>query len=186
MLEQIVYSLGNTARVHLPFQVLGNTVQLCFSDEKRRPTKIIIQPCPFQWFSDSVDRTRYVSTLRQNQQERNENTTHEQTMSVSSILKIHFPPCFRAKRWLYRAILRPPRCRGPVGEGAKRNKTMSLAERSRATAAQGVEMEWHRFNSEVQLGDWGNQLVKPFTSSFWPDSQITYSVQCHAGPPLDR
>jgi hypothetical protein len=46
------------------------------------------------------------------------------TASVSSTLMIHFPPVFFAYKWLYNAILRPPRCRGPVGEGAKRSKAI--------------------------------------------------------------
>lgn len=78
-------------------------------------------------------------------------------MSVSSILKIHFPPCFRAKRWLYRAILSPPRCRGPVGEGAKRNRTMFLV----------AEAEWSR-TTVVQFVT-GNQSGRPYV---WEISAI--------------
>lgn len=44
----------------------------------------------------------------------------ERTRSVSSIRRIHFPPCFRAKRWLNSAVRSPPRCNAPVGEGANR------------------------------------------------------------------
>src|SRR3989338_4608209 len=42
----------------------------------------------------------------------------ERSLSVSSILKINFPPLCRAKSQLKRAVLTPPTCRYPVGLGA--------------------------------------------------------------------
>ena len=40
--------------------------------------------------------------------------------SVSSMRRMKLPLCLRANTWQKRAVRRPPRCRDPVGEGAKR------------------------------------------------------------------
>src|SRR6266550_6332054 len=44
----------------------------------------------------------------------------ERALSVSSIRSRNFPPSRRAKSQLNSAVLAPPTCRYPVGDGAKR------------------------------------------------------------------
>src|SRR5215213_10928969 len=44
----------------------------------------------------------------------------ERSRSVSSIRKTNSPPLPRARSQLYSAVLAPPMCSTPVGEGAKR------------------------------------------------------------------
>lgn len=47
---------------------------------------------------------------------------------MSSIRKINFPPCLRAKRKLIKAVLKPPRCKNPVGLGANLTLTCDIDE----------------------------------------------------------
>ena len=58
------------------------------------------------------------TTSHQTLQKRREQRREPRTASVSSILRIHFPACLRANNWLNNAVRNPPRCSGPVGEGA--------------------------------------------------------------------
>src|SRR3989475_11269600 len=44
----------------------------------------------------------------------------ERALSVSSIRRRNLPPSLRAKSQLKSAVLAPPTCRYPVGDGAKR------------------------------------------------------------------
>src|SRR5262249_465852 len=50
----------------------------------------------------------------------------ERSTSVSSIRRMKTPLCFRANSQSNRAVLAPPTCRYPVGEGAKRTRTGAL------------------------------------------------------------
>lgn len=87
-------------------------------------TFIVVQSCPFQGVSQSVHRPVYqprlvvsARTLVQTALDR-QAPRSSHTRSVSSIRKIHLPFQFLANKWLNSAVLSPPRCRYPVGEGA--------------------------------------------------------------------
>src|SRR5229473_6605347 len=49
----------------------------------------------------------------------------ERALSVSSIRSRNFPPSRRANSQLNKAVLAPPTCRYPVGDGAKRTRMLT-------------------------------------------------------------
>ena len=56
--------------------------------------------------------------------------------SVSSRRKMNFPPAFRAMSQVYRAVRRLPTCIYPVGDGAKRVRTVPVGIRASSSSYQ--------------------------------------------------
>src|SRR5262245_30653517 len=59
----------------------------------------------------------------------------ERDRSVSSIRRMNWPPWWRAKSQLKRAVRAPPTCRWPVGLGAKRTRTDPVMRAAPDTAS---------------------------------------------------
>src|SRR5688572_30401546 len=55
----------------------------------------------------------------------------ERERSVSSILRMKTPLCFLARSQLNNAVLAPPTCRNPVGEGANLKRTCCCGDMAR-------------------------------------------------------
>ncbi len=107
------------------------------------------RPWRMAWVCASVDRSR----------------------SVSSMRSTKTPPSFRAKSQLKRAVLAPPTCRYPVGEGAKRTRSVmessSLASSWQRSAARAfrrsARLRYHRLHlpslsRSSSFATWGSAL----------------------------
>jgi hypothetical protein len=94
---------------------------------RRRLTLVVVEFCPFQRPNEPISSTGNHTGLRQRKDTASDSLDSMKmelncTWSVSSIRSTHFPPVLRANRWLKSAVLSPPRCSWPVGEGAKRSR----------------------------------------------------------------
>ena len=77
----------------------------------------------------------------------------QRTASVSSILRTHFPPCLRTNNWLTNAVRNPPRCSGPVGEGA--NLSSGVPIQFVGTLEQNITRDCRNFSDII------NMLTRP-------------------------
>ena len=110
--------------------------KVCYFGELRQGdraehTKVILEPCPRETVLYSLDRMWHSSCLRAVSgfvRRRRCCTGREHTASVSSMRRIHRPPVLRAKAWLNSAVRKPPRWRGPVGEGANRRRVLTVED----------------------------------------------------------
>ena len=93
-------------------------------------TIIVLEASPPKGILYILHRSRHISCLVQSWLEQQKKEEKSRTVSVSSILRSHFPACLRANNWLINAVRNPPRCSGPVGEGANLSSGVPIQNRS--------------------------------------------------------
>src|SRR5829696_6813387 len=110
----------------------------------------------------------------------------ERSRSVSSMRRTNSPPEPRARSQLYSAVLAPPMCSTPVGDGAKRTLTLSMLIGAHVSTAGGLVQAHERgVERGCQAIQVFNQSPRQWRPTSWKPNDIEEFLELMKSGPIE-